>query len=168
MYSVSLYQQKTSELDQVTGRIMWNTSTVLRAEASRPGGVQHAERSPFLLQTPCSWGAVFFPEHWREFHCYLIIRESDAPVPLTFKVVFPKVVSNGWKGSWKRFLIELVYLRGYTALYPNYPDFISLSTNHVALGTHIDSVKQAAQREIQRVPLIMSDNILCLPGGKIT
>ncbi|OJA19923.1 hypothetical protein AZE42_03770 [Rhizopogon vesiculosus] len=82
--------------------------------------------TPYLSQIPCSWGAVYFPEHWREFHDHLFIR--------LFENVVPGVRSNMWVKSWKKYFIELVYLRGYVMLYPNYT---SLSTNHLEVGAHV-------------------------------
>jgi hypothetical protein len=31
----------------------------------------------------------------------------------------------------------MVYLRGYVMLYPNYDNFVSLSTNHLEIGSHV-------------------------------
>jgi hypothetical protein len=89
---------------------------------------------------PCSWGAIYFPEHWREFHTYLAFRLSSTPFPLnssTEQDVVPHSRSNGWTHSWKRYFIELAYLRGYVMLYPNFPGYTSLSTNHLEPGAHV-------------------------------
>lgn len=96
----------------------------------------HYRDSPYLSQVPCSWGAVYFPEHWREFHSYLMVRFSEAWIPMNRHVV-PHVRSNRWAKSWKRYFIELVSLRGYVMLYPNYDNFLSLSTNHLEIGSHV-------------------------------
>lgn len=127
MYGISLIQQKTSELDAKTGRILWNA-------ASRLQDTKYSPIMPYLSQVPSSWGAVYFPETWREFHDYIQIRDSQEVIPKSQRVIEPSVVSDTWLGSWKRFLIELAFLRGYSMLYPNYKDFVSLSTNHVELG----------------------------------
>ena len=92
--------------------------------------------SPYLSQIPCSWGAVYFPEIWREFHSYLAGRLSKTWLTIDEHVV-PHVRSNKWMRSWKKFFIELVYLRGYVMLYPNYEGFLSLSTNHLEVGSHV-------------------------------
>ena len=42
--------------------------------------------------------------------------------------------TNGWKTSWKKFLIELAYLKGLVVLYPNFPNQSSFSTNHLEAG----------------------------------
>ncbi|KAG6836988.1 hypothetical protein H0H93_016692 [Arthromyces matolae] len=64
-----------------------------------------------------------------------------SPIPCSvFKhdeAIVPNVRSNKWTKSWKKYFIELVYLRGYVMLYPNYPDFVSLSTNHLEIGSHV-------------------------------
>ncbi|KIJ65143.1 hypothetical protein HYDPIDRAFT_153126, partial [Hydnomerulius pinastri MD-312] len=85
---------------------------------------------------PCSWGALYFPSHWREFHDYLSIRLSQHAFPISTTVV-PGVRSNKWTKSWKKYFIELVYLRGYVMLYANYEDFVSFSTNHLEVGSHV-------------------------------
>lgn len=61
--------------------------------------------SPYLSQVPCSWGAVYFPQAWREFHSYLVHRLAITPV----SVLVP-LRSNSWSRSWKRYFNELVYL----------------------------------------------------------
>lgn len=127
VYGISLIQQKTSELDRKTGRILWDATSHL--ENSRYDPI-----SPYLSQVPSSWGAVFFPQIWREFHDFIQIRDNEDFIPKHRKMIKPSVVSDDWQGSWKRFLIELAFLRGYSMLYPNYRDFTSLSTNHVELG----------------------------------
>lgn len=65
-----------------------------------------------------------------------MVRFSEAWLPVSRHVV-PHVRSNRWAKSWKRFFIELVFLRGYVMLYPNYDDFVSLSTNHLEIGSHV-------------------------------
>lgn len=65
-----------------------------------------------------------------------MVRFSEAWLPLG-DIVAPHVRSNRWAKSWKRFFIELAYLRGYVMLYPNYDDFVSLSTNHLEVGSHV-------------------------------
>ena len=92
--------------------------------------------SPFLYQTPCSWGAVYFPRAWQEFHDYMSLRlrvtDKDAK-----KFDIPtKPTSNGWKGSWKKFFIEMMYGRGFVMLYPNLANQTSFSTNHLENGEH--------------------------------
>ncbi|KZT65664.1 hypothetical protein DAEQUDRAFT_800798, partial [Daedalea quercina L-15889] len=88
---------------------------------------------------PCSWGALYFPEHWREFHAYLSFRLSEYAWDAD-QVVVPGVRSNKWTRSWKKYFIELAYLRGYVMLYPNYADYVSLSTNHLEVGSHVKDV----------------------------
>ena len=129
LFGISLYQQKQVEL-RPEGRRPFNAQTLFDTY----GVLQR--NTPYLSQIPCSWGSVYFPEHWREFHTYLMVRFSEAWLPLREPVV-PHVRSNRWAKSWKRFFIELAFLRGYVMLYPNYDDFVSLSTNHLEIGSHV-------------------------------
>lgn len=129
LFGISLYQQKHLEL-RLEGRHRFSARTKFAAAGLENIG------TPYLSQIPCSWGAVYFPEHWREFHTYLSLRLSETAWDLR-EVIVPNVRSNKWTRSWKKYFIELVYLRGYVMLYPNYQDYVSLSTNHLEIGTHV-------------------------------
>ncbi|KAF8449233.1 hypothetical protein L210DRAFT_3388646 [Boletus edulis BED1] len=129
LFGISLYQQKVIEL-RPTGRQPFNARTLFRtASLADPS-------TPYLSQIPCSWGSLYFPSPWREFHDYLSLRLSQSTLPIDSSIV-PGVRSNKWSKSWKKYFIELVYLRGYVMLYPNYDDFVSLSTNHLEVGSHV-------------------------------
>ncbi|KAG7093874.1 hypothetical protein E1B28_007513 [Marasmius oreades] len=164
LFGISLYQQKSIELHP-DGRRSFNASHIF-LENDIP------KFSPYFSQIPCSWGAVYFPEHWSEFHDYLAIRFSE----ITFKldnIVVPDVRSNRWTKSWKKFFIELVFLRAYVMLYPNFPDYISLSTNHLEVGSHV-KLRTKAKQEAFSVPLMQLPvngkqilQILDLPGGTL-
>jgi len=92
----------------------------------------------FLMQLPCSWGAVYFPWHWREFRKYFAERRNfekgvggiDVP-PLP-----EGARSNSWERSWKRYYIEYMFYRGLLMLYPNFQKEKSLATTHRELGEH--------------------------------
>ena len=70
LFGISLYQQKHLEL-RLEGRHSFNA----RATFASMG--LNDPSTPYLSQIPCSWGAVYFPEHWREFHAYLSFRLSE-------------------------------------------------------------------------------------------
>ncbi|GBC05457.1 hypothetical protein RclHR1_06230017 [Rhizophagus clarus] len=89
-------------------------------------GTKFPNRSPYLSQVPCSWSAVYFPEIWKEFHEYLIKRLDDEREI----IVSNSKSSYKRKKSWKNYFIELIYLRGYVMLYPNFKNLTSFSTNH--------------------------------------
>ncbi|TFK51709.1 hypothetical protein OE88DRAFT_1628550 [Heliocybe sulcata] len=168
LFGVSLYQQKTIEL-KPEGRRPFNARSLFLRE-----GLQHTD-TPYLSQIPCSWGAVYFPEHWREFHDYLSFRLSELRLSISDDVI-PTLRSNHWTKSWKKYFIELSYLRGYVMLYPNYDNFTSLSTNHLEIGSHVKDTPKELYEQKKRLfnlPLLLlpdSDNpavstgILELPG----
>ncbi|THH10740.1 hypothetical protein EW145_g1127 [Phellinidium pouzarii] len=171
LFGISLYQQKQNEL-RPEGRRPFHAQSLFHAY----GLFYH--NTPYLSQIPCSWGAVYFPEHWREFHSYLMVRFSEAWLPMREQVV-PHVRSNRWAKSWKRFFIELVYLRGYVMLYPNYDDFVSLSTNHLEIGSHVKDQPRSIydqKRAMFTLPLMtlpdggegkLSTGLLVLPGEQM-
>lgn len=149
LFGISLYQQKNLELHP-DGRQMFDARRTFTA-----AGIPHPN-TPYLSQIPCSWGALYFPEQWREFHSYLVERLASSAFPLS-KHVVPDVRSNRWTRSWKKYFIELVYLRGYVMLYPNYAGFASLSTNHLETGSHVKDMPPDAyirKKKLFTVPLM--------------
>jgi len=154
MFGISLYQQKNLEL-HLDGRKLFDARSLFESS-----GLPFAS-TPFLSQIPCSWGAVYFPEHWTEFHSFLRTRLDEKWMPLRDDVV-PNVRSNKWTRSWKKYFIELVYLRGYVMLYPNYDNFVSLSTNHLEVGSHVKDQPQNIYEQKKRLftlPLMLPPDV---------
>lgn len=160
LFGVSLYQQKMIEL---------------RPEGRRPFDAHEMfsqmsleSNLPYLSQIPCSWGAAYFPEIWKEFHSFLSLRLSEISLPISETIV-PEIRSNSWPRSWKKYIIELIYMRGYVMLYPNYPNFASLSTNHLEKGTHIKQTELDIKKKSQFIVPLMnrSESLLDLPQGKL-
>lgn len=114
---------------------------------------------------PCSWGAVYFPEQWREFHQFLDARLRGYGPPN----IIADIPSNLWEMSWKRYFNELVFLRGYVMLYPNHPHHLSLSTNHIEPGEHVGADLTAAilqdMRSAMAVPLLHDEQPLVEASG---
>lgn len=123
--------------------------------------------TPYLHQLPCSWGALFFPKHWREFYVYMGSRYTEDAKANDVQI--PKSRTNGWQASWKKFLIDMMYLRGYVVLYPNFPNQQSFSTNHMEPGAHISAADNVVKhnKEDFEVPLIKQDYWGLLPAGKL-
>lgn len=153
--SISLYTPKLVEV--VKERPRWNATEFFK---------RIHPNTPYLHQLPCSWGAVFFPKQWREFYVYMNMRfTEDAKAN---PVQIPKSRTNGWQASWKKFLIDMMYLRGYVSLYPNFPNQASFSTNHMEPGAHIsakDNVVKHDKTDFE-VPLLKEDFRTFLPNGK--
>lgn len=161
MFGVSLYQQKNVEL-RPEGRRDFDAHKLFDA-------LDIPFNTPYLGQVPCSWGAAYFPEIWREYYDYLSIRLSETSIEIS-DIVVPELKSNRWPRSWKKYFNELVYLRGYAMLYPNYADFESFSTNHLEQGTHIKAAVVDMKRKMQfEVPLMAdTDPTLLLELPKST
>ncbi|TYJ41796.1 hypothetical protein E1A91_A03G045300v1 [Gossypium mustelinum] len=154
--SISLYTPRLVE--GVKERPKWNPTEFFK---------RIHPNTPYLHQLPCSWGAVFFPKLWREFYVYMNMRfTEDAKAN---PVQIPKSRTNGWQASWKKFLIDMMYLRGYVSLYPNFPNQSSFSTNHMEPGAHIsakDNVVRHDKTDFE-VPLLMEDFRPLLPNAKL-
>ena len=213
MFGISLYQQKHLEL-LPSGRQPFNPRSLFSQASSLPSNdlPSYAHKhptTPYLSQIPCSWGAVYFPEQWREFHDFLAARLAERfpiggerrwsgngskgndttsvstvdyspnsplrqfPLHLTIPLSQPltplvhspsssspplllPLRSTTWSRSWKKFYIELVFLRGYVMLYPNFPDFVSLSTNHLEVGSHVRrrEGRESEKRGLFELPLM--------------
>ncbi|KAG0213886.1 hypothetical protein BGX28_003310 [Mortierella sp. GBA30] len=139
MFGVSMYSQKFVET-HLAGRAPFNPEDIF---IETP---EYELRTPFLLQLPCSWGAVYFPEHWREFHEYVADRLLDIEWNKSSlqSVQIPNSRTNRWSNSWKKLFIEMIYMRGYVMLYPNFFNFTSFSTNHLEWGTHTKQQRNSA------------------------
>lgn len=153
IYGVSLYSPRNLEL-LPEGRRAFNPEPVLEEKG-------YSKRAPYATQIPCSWGAVYFPEHWREFHSYLTERIEKEDWKGYYNITVPNSRSSNWKKSWKKYFIELVYLRAYVMVYPNFAEFESFSTNHLEYGTHIKD-KGRTQSKVMEflVPLMENDTVL--------
>ncbi|KAL0075412.1 hypothetical protein J3Q64DRAFT_1643417, partial [Phycomyces blakesleeanus] len=159
MFGISLYSPRLIETDPSGRRLFAPEATLERFGYPR--------RSPYLMQSPSNSGALFFPEHWREFHDYITVRLADQAKKQLQKIYVPNARSSQWTNSWRRYFDEMIYLRGYVMLYPNYEDYTSLSTNHLELGSHVtDDYSHATF--LYRVPL-MSKNIISeqLPSHRL-
>ncbi|KAF9436045.1 hypothetical protein BGZ76_004956 [Entomortierella beljakovae] len=162
MFGVSMYSQKFVET-HLAGRAPFNPEDIF---IETP---EYDIRTPFLLQLPCSWGAVYFPEHWREFHEYVADRLLDIEWNKTSlqSVQIPNSRTNRWSNSWKKLFIEMIYMRGYVMLYPNYFNFTSFSTNHLEWGTHTKQQRNSAGTFL--VPLMTDSEKMLddLPNGRL-
>ncbi|CAG8620834.1 hypothetical protein C2G38_2158135 [Gigaspora rosea] len=157
MFGISLYNPQISELN-MTGRQPFNATEILE-------DTKYPNQTPYLSQVPCSWGALFFPEIWREFHDYLNARLADVSGPKLQKIIVPESRSSRWGQSWKRYMIELIYLRGYVMLYPNYQNYTSFSTNYAEKGVHMKVTSNSSRL---LVPLMKEDILLKgLPGNHL-
>ena len=146
---ISLYSPRITESTNPK-RPFDSTQLVNELLGQGPG-----HESPYMMQTPCSWGAVFFPDHWHQFLGYLNLRHGrgdGSPMP---DVEIPGSRTNGWKKSWKKFHFELLYLRGQYMVYPNFEGQQSLSTNHMERGVHITKGGSSEHKKNEfQVPLL--------------
>jgi hypothetical protein len=120
--------------------------------------------SPFLQQLPCSWGAVYFPRIWREFAAFMDFRTARGNLSSTEahagRFTIPRSTTTGWKASWKKFMIEMAWARGYFMMYPNFPNQASFSTNHMEVGEHIARNDPNHDKNHFTVPLVQHSGVL--------
>ncbi|CAM9185214.1 unnamed protein product [Phaeothamnion confervicola] len=153
LYGVSLYTPRVNELAPT--RYRYDSNKKMAAKIARRSGgkaavatavTAAAQTMPYLHETPCSWGAVYFAGFWTEYRAYLAARLTEDHVSAAVR----KSRSNGWKTSWKRFFLEMAYQRRYYMLYPNYRDQASLATNWLEPGEHILQQAMAAGGAVVR------------------
>ena len=140
----------------------------------------------FMLQVPCSWGALFFGSVWRDFVDFY--RRRAAPPFFDFAqearqtgvgkhreplgdpaLRLPRSRSNVWPRSWKRFLIDFMYGRGYVMLYPNLREQSAFSTTYMERGDHTakDGLSESVQSHdlrsdvdpLKTTPLVTSESL---------
>ena len=132
----------------------------------------------FLFQMPCSWGALFFREHWRRFRSFYNERARPPFYNASHEAMQrgargtrevlgdPVLAIRGsrastWPRSWKRFMIDYFYGRGDVMLYPSSPadprrpqQAMSLSTTYMERGDHsgTDSRVEGTQADALKLP----------------
>ncbi|KAH7425781.1 hypothetical protein KP509_11G070600 [Ceratopteris richardii] len=154
--AIALYTPRLIEVDK--DRPKWNATE----------SFEHLHPNmPYLHQLPCSWGSVFFPKHWREFFTYMGMRYTEDAKQNPVQI--PKSRTNGWQASWKKFMIDMMYLRGYVSLYPNFPRQASFSTNHMEPGAHINAQGNVLthRKKDFKVPLMKENFWELLPLKKL-
>jgi hypothetical protein len=158
-YSSSAISRRIAGLSLYTPRLMEikHPRVRMRLDLSYP-------RNPLLLyQTPCSWGALYFPEPWRRFHRYMSTRMANQTSSFSFDL--PGSLTNSWKESWKKFFFELMYARGEVLVYPNFSNQTSLATNHLEPGEHIGVESKSAYAHLPvdyTVPLMLNSQLAIL------
>ena len=117
----------------------------------------------FFFGLPCSWGALYFREHWRRFIRFYHLRGAPPFYNFTHEDVqggsrfdrevlgdpvlgVPNSRHSTWPRSWKKFLIDYMYGRGDVMLYPSAPldpqvrhASMSFSTTYMERGDHTGS-----------------------------
>jgi hypothetical protein len=149
LFGISLYTPRIQEM--TFPRQKFRPDQRFNSSAYEPN-------TAFLWQLPCSWGALYFPDKWLEFREYLFKRTTKMTLP---DLVIPKSRSNVWKHSWKKYFIEMIVIRAYVMLYPNFPNQTSFSTNHLEPGIHIGSKSRTRLEMLDdfRVPLHGQGNV---------
>mmetsp|Transcript_33884 Transcript_33884/g.71254 ORF Transcript_33884/g.71254 Transcript_33884/m.71254 type:complete len:421 (+) Transcript_33884:34-1296(+) len=108
----------------------------------------------YLSVVPSSWGAAYWSDRWNEFMEFVNVRVEPPyydmnaeenlagmqydDLKLTPKELYlPDARSNVWPKSWKRFMVDWMYVRGLVMLYPNLPEEMALATTMALAGEHV-------------------------------
>mmetsp|Transcript_25905 Transcript_25905/g.33985 ORF Transcript_25905/g.33985 Transcript_25905/m.33985 type:complete len:590 (+) Transcript_25905:115-1884(+) len=159
LFGFSLYTPRKNELNKKAAGTKWDSNEYFLEKT----GEAH---TPYMHALPCSWGALYFPKIWMEFHLFVTKR-----IEVQRKVEIEGSSSNGWSDSWKKFFFEMVHLNDYYMIYPNFNNQSSFSTNHMGAGIHIknDGGDQNHRPEDFTVPLLEDFSMMLsqLPEGKL-
>lgn len=129
-----------------------------------PHEVISPERHPLYLHgLPSSWGAVYFGNQWKEFLRFVDVRarspffsDSDDGKNKKWKSLdgqddpnlwLPQSKTNIWRNSWKRFMIDFAYGRGYYMLHPNMGPSLGLATSTFLAGEHFGNAASRNPRQ---------------------
>ena len=155
LIGISLYTPRVTETLNIHPD-KFNTTDIIKK-------LGYHEETPFLMQTPCSWGALYFGDHWTKFLAYMQHRLNNVtitganqikPTSSSISLIIPYSRTNGWLGSWKKFMFEYMIISGYYMIYPNFKNQESLSTNHLEKGEHIYTEADSKKKFSFIVPLL--------------
>lgn len=92
--------------------------------------------SIWLYQLIGTWGAVLFPQQWREFRYWMENEKPSTPCLPNFgtNLMWKKSSSNMWSAWFIRFAFE----KGYFGLYSNFEDNTALVVNMRERGAHFE------------------------------
>lgn len=109
--------------------------------------------SAYLSTVPSSWGGAFWSDQWNQFDSFVQQRtkstfynteaeQDPSPDP---SVITPsyfhlphECTTKTWTKSWKRFLVDFMYVRGLWMLYPNLPGKQGLAYAKQSSGLHVN------------------------------
>lgn len=111
-------------------------------------GTGNSNNNMMQYQIPCSWGALYTAPHWIKYRRFMSYRlhHNDS-------IYVPKSTSIGWEQSWKKYMIEYMWINNVGMIYPNFFNQTSFSTNHLEPGTHIKKSEKSHLPEDFTVPL---------------
>ena len=89
----------------------------------------------FWHQQPRSKGASYFPHVRQEFRLHLLHRWRNRHPQGHLSI--PGSCINGCPSSWKKYIMELPRMQGFSLVYLNFPDQRSFSTSDMEPGEHI-------------------------------
>lgn len=137
MFGISLYSPRVIDTDPSGRQLLMRTDT------------------PYFMQVPFGAGALYFPEHWREFHDYMTARLTDQSIVkkktgdrhLFKDSLLTNSRTDKWMNSWRKYFDEVINMRGYVMLYP------SVSYSTLTLNT---KKKDEMYSNLYHVPLSSS------------
>jgi len=108
------------------------------------------EHTVYASAVPSSWAPIYIGEKWEAFLNFTLCRANYPFYNLTDEhnhilgeklgdanLYVPNVRSNSWARSWKRFMVDFMYGRGYVMIYPNLPLGAGWATTKHLFGEHV-------------------------------
>lgn len=91
------------------------------------GWLSHS--TPYIWQETLFHSTLFFPSQWKEFHTYIGLREFFGGGIPSITENIPSV-SAGEPLALELYWLELLLVRGYAVLYPNFDDGAAFAMQH--------------------------------------
>lgn len=137
----------------------WSPSDMLRDYG------QNCCQSLFTYEVPSSWGSLLPTYRWMEATKYYKERTK---ISEDISILPEGILAKFWKNSWKKIMMEFIYLKKYVYLYPSTFNEQSYATNFMESGVHYQPGPEESTTSQLRtwfdgrytVPLIGSSKIL--------
>ena len=120
MLGISLYRPKWND-------ISWHNI--------KYAGLSNSSQPFFMMQLPCSWGAMYFPEEWNRFlRWHKTLEHAGAFDSHVDQMWLPRSMSNVWQVSWKKTLLRFMVEE---SVFMAYPSSGSFSTSKAPVGENV-------------------------------
>lgn len=176
LFGISLQRQHTilGETHTIRYGSQTPSDVLLKSVASSSPRSSHL----YKYQLLGTWGALFFPRHWKTFLKWLEEKKvhtsrgmavADSRGDGVNTPCVPTLLSNKWWKSnphrtWSQWFIRFVYEKGWYSLYTNFPEGGTLALNHREAGLTYRTAKGSMHNPIMS---LTSDHLTFPPSQSI-
>ena len=126
---------------------------------------------------------MYFGDKWREFFTFYSSRgkppffdvagEVNIGQPLgDVNLLVPQSRSNYWGSSWRRFMVDFMFGRGYYVIYPNNRTYVTPVLQHtdenIGLGLMTQALEIPSQKNLPELSQLPVFDLFCRPSSRQT